>query len=381
MKLALARVSAVLGMDAGRLLGLTRSVFRRGGVLAVSRGEQEVTVSLGGVEPGGVFELASVTKSFTGALAGALVEAGRLDWEAPLAGLGGPFTRLPAHLTPLALSTHTAGLPMHPARASVTVFTRFHDPYGGMSAADVIASARRWARPTVPARFAYSNLGAGLLALALAHAAGEELSAAGYGRALRGWVTGPLGLDVSLTPAGAVVRPAGPLGGAGMTGFGPLAGAGGLFGTAADLLRFGDSGRRPRPCCVRRACPGTSAASPPAGWYPAPTARRSGTTVWRAAPARRWGWISERARWSSCWRAAPIRRWACAGPCQRCCCRCWGRGRGKAFFPGGWAQLTITASSCSAIMRRKASTYCGSNCRPAWARISARARSRVQAGL
>jgi CubicO group peptidase (beta-lactamase class C family) len=241
VKLALARVSAVLGMDAGRLLGLTRSVFRRGGVLAVSRGEQEVTVSLGGVEPGGVFELASVTKSFTGALAGALVEAGRLDWEAPLAGLGGPFTRLPAHLTPLALSTHTAGLPMHPARASVTVFTRFHDPYGGMSAADVIASARRWARPTVPARFAYSNLGAGLLALALAHAAGEELSAAGYGRALRGWVTGPLGLDVSLTPAGAVVRPAGPLGGAGMTGFGPLAGAGGLFGTAADLLRFGDS--------------------------------------------------------------------------------------------------------------------------------------------
>ena len=61
VKLALARVSAVIGMDAGALLGLTRSVFRRGGVLAALRGEQEVIVSLGGVDTGGAFELASVT--------------------------------------------------------------------------------------------------------------------------------------------------------------------------------------------------------------------------------------------------------------------------------------------------------------------------------
>lgn len=241
VKQALARVSAVLGVDARPLLGLTRSVFRRGGVLAVSRGGQWALLPLGGVDAGGVFELASVTKPFTAALAGALVEGGRLAWETPLSRLGGPFARLPAHLTPLALSTHTAGLPMHPARAAVTVFTRFHDPYGGMGAADVIASARRWARPTTPPRFLYSNLGVGLLALALAHAAGEEASAAGYGRALRGWVTGPLGLGVGLGPAGAVVRPLGLLGGPNLTGFGPLAGAGGLFGTAADLLTFGES--------------------------------------------------------------------------------------------------------------------------------------------
>ncbi|MDV6374275.1 serine hydrolase domain-containing protein [Deinococcus arenicola] len=240
-KLALVRVSQVLELDARPLLGLTRMVFRRGGVLAVSRGGEEVIVPLGGIAGGGTFELASVTKPFTSALAGALVDAGRLDWHAPLSRLGGPFRRLPPHLTPLSLATHTAGLPMHPARAAVTVFTRFSDPYGGMSAADVIASARRWGQPVRIPRFAYSNLGVGLLALALAHAAGEETSAAGYGRALADWVTGPLGLGVGLVPVGAVVRPSGLLGGAKVTGFGPLAGAGGLFGTAADLLTFGAS--------------------------------------------------------------------------------------------------------------------------------------------
>ncbi len=246
VKLALARVSEVLEVDARPLLGLTRTVFRRGGVLAVSRGGKRVLVPLGGVEVGGVFELASVTKPFTAALAGELVEAGRLEWEGPLSSVGGPFRRLPAHLTPLSLATHTAGLPMHPARAAVTVFTRYYDPYGGMSAADVIASARRWsgpggAQPSRQPRFIYSNLGAGLLALALAHAAGEEASAAGYGRALKAWVAGPLGLGVTLAPAGAVVRPSGFVGGSNVTGFGPLAGAGGLFSTAADLLRFGES--------------------------------------------------------------------------------------------------------------------------------------------
>ncbi len=247
VKVALAQASELLETDARPLLALTRAVFRRGGVLAVSRGGQRRVMPLGGVAAAGVFELASVSKPFTAALAGELVRAGRLDWDRPLATLGGAFRRLPAQLTPLALATHTAGLPMHPARAAVTVFTRFHDPYGGMSAADVIASARRWTRPASAPRFAYSNLGAGLLALALAGAADQEVSAAGFGRALEAWVTGPLGLGVGLHPAGGVVRPSGVLGGATVTGFGPLAGAGGLFGAAADLLTFGEATLQGRP--------------------------------------------------------------------------------------------------------------------------------------
>ena len=230
--------------EARALAPLIRQTFRRGGVVGVSRGGRQFVLALGGVPESGVFELASVTKPFTAALASALVREGWLEWDRPLSALGGPLRRLPRTLTPYALATHTAGLPPHPARTALTTFTRFADPYGGMSPADVLASARRWARP--PQRggfpFAYSNLGAGVLALGLAHAAGEELSAAGYERALRRHVTLPLGLPgVGLLPAGEVVKPYGLLGGSEVTGFAELAGAGGLFGTATDLLRFGEA--------------------------------------------------------------------------------------------------------------------------------------------
>lgn len=245
-KHALGEASGLLGRDVRGVVGLTRGVFHRGGVLAVSRGGQRLVVVLGaagnGVTPDGVFELASVTKPFTAALAGALVRGGHLEWDTPMRGLGGPWRGFPAFVTPRALATHTAGLPTHPARAAMTTFTRFYDPYGGMTAAQALASARRWANRGQAGRFVYSNLGAGVLALAGAHAAGEALSAGGFGRALTRHVTGPLGLPgVGLSPAGAVVAPAGLLGSTSTTGFGPLAGAGGLFGTAADLLTFGEA--------------------------------------------------------------------------------------------------------------------------------------------
>lgn len=239
---ALAQASALLGRDLTPLRGEVRALYRRGGVLALSRGEQRLLLPLGGVPADGLFELASVTKPFTAALAGALASAGRLAWDAPLRELGGPFRRLPPFLTPATLATHTAGLPTHPARTALTTLTRFHDPYGGMKAADALSSARRWASGRQAGRFGYSNLGTGVLALACAFAAGEEVSAQGYGQALSRYVTGPLNLSgVSLTPAEGVVPPTGLLGPTGVTGFGPLAGAGGLYGRAADLLVFGEA--------------------------------------------------------------------------------------------------------------------------------------------
>ena len=242
-----ARLLALPEAQTAALPALVRQTFRRGGVLAVARGGETLLLPLGGVAADGVFELASVTKPFTVALAAALVREGRLEWHTPLARLGGPLRRLPRTLTPYALATHTAGLPPHPARAALTALTQFSDPYGGMSPGAVLASARRWASPGPASspqtgRFSYSNLGAGVLALASAYAAGEDLSAAGYERALRHSVTGPLGLPgVGLTPAREVVPPYGLLGGREVTGFAELAGAGGLFGTAADLLRFGEA--------------------------------------------------------------------------------------------------------------------------------------------
>ncbi|TDE85910.1 serine hydrolase [Deinococcus sp. S9] len=237
---ALVEVEEVLGANLRAALPLLRLALRHGGVLGAARGGRVALAGLGGVPRAGVFELASVTKPFTAALAAELVRVGRLDWDAPLARLGGPLRGFPPSVTARALATHTAGLPPHPARVVLTALTRFQDPYGGMSARGALASARRWASPRAAGRFAYSNLGAGVLALALAHAAGEEVSAAGYGRALARYVTGPLGLEsITLIPSPArLVTPTATLLGKGVTGFGPLVGAGGLFGTAADLLAF-----------------------------------------------------------------------------------------------------------------------------------------------
>ncbi|MPY66752.1 beta-lactamase family protein [Deinococcus sp. SDU3-2] len=234
-------LEAVLDRDLRPALPLLRAALRRGGVVGAARGGRVAVIGVGGIPRDGVFELASVTKPFTAALAGALVREGRLSWDAPLSRLGGPFRSFPDFVTARALATHTAGLPAHPARAAVTTLTRFQDPYGGMSALAALASARRWASRRGAGRFAYSNLGAGVLALALAHSAGEEVSAAGYGRALAQYVTAPLELPGVglLPPARGLVTPTATLLGEGITGFGPLAGAGGLFGTAGDLLAFG----------------------------------------------------------------------------------------------------------------------------------------------
>ncbi|MBB5233704.1 serine hydrolase domain-containing protein [Deinococcus budaensis] len=241
LRAALSELEGVLGRDLRPALPLLRAALRRGGVVGAARGGQVALAGVGGVPREGLFELASVTKPFTAALAGRLVREGHLAWDAPLSRLGGPLRGWPDFVTAHALATHTAGLPPHPARAVLTTLTRFQDPYGGMSAQAALASARRWANARQAGRFAYSNLGLGVLALALAHAAGEEPTAAGYGRALRRHLTGPLALEsVSLTPPPAgLVAPTATLLGEGVTGFGPLAGAGGLFGTAADLLAFG----------------------------------------------------------------------------------------------------------------------------------------------
>lgn len=239
-------VYGLLQINLKPLYPLLKEVYRLGGVLGVSRGEQTVLVSMKQVSVTGVFELASVTKPFTAALAGALVQTGRLEWTEPLAQLGGPLRRLPASVTPLTLATHTAGLPAHPFRTGLTAVTHWHDPYGAMSEQMVLNSVKRWSRANAiartgqPPRFLYSNLGVGALAIFLAYAAGQPLSTSGYGAALAEYVTRPLELPgITLTPPKGYTTAHSMLGSALATQFGPLAGAGGLYGTAAELLTFG----------------------------------------------------------------------------------------------------------------------------------------------
>ena len=194
--------------------------------LGLQAGGHILTGGVGGLDPAAPHEIASVTKPFTAAVLGQLAAAGQLDAQAPLADLGGPFAGLPASVTPYALATHTAGLPAHPLRAGLTVLLDPYAPYG-LSEGAALASARRWAAAGQAGRFGYSNLGAGVLALALAAAGGAPFPAL-----LARTVTGPLGLESTGFPAAPPPR---------ATNFGTLAGAGGLWATAGDLLRFGGS--------------------------------------------------------------------------------------------------------------------------------------------
>lgn len=294
LRRVLQEVAAMLGTadpDEVMLRQLARTALKHGGVVGVSKGGERAVWPVGGVPAGGVFELASVTKPFTAALVSALVGQGRLAWDTRLSALGGPWRKLPPHLTPRTLATHTAGLPMHPARVALTTFTHFSDPYSPMSAADVLGSARRWARLERPPRFAYSNLGVGLLALAAAYAADQEMSVSGYGAALQQQVTVPLDLpSVTLRPHPAqLVTPRGLLGGDQPTGFGPLVGAGGLFGSAQDLLTFAESHLSGRAGTHWQAVTAPAGLLPPRhgvslGWFM--TAAPTGSIFWHDGVAR-----------------------------------------------------------------------------------------------
>lgn len=297
LRLTLEQVGEALGRDTTSLLPLARQALGHGGVIGVSRAGRQQVWGAGGVPGSGVFELASVTKPFTSALAASLIQDGRLTWDTPIRSLGPEFRGLPGHFTPYSLATHTAGLPIHPARAVMTSVMRFHDPYGSMSPRDVLASARRWGRATREPRFSYSNLGAGVLALALAQAAGEETSSEGFERALRKRILVPWQLgSVTLSPHPAeLVTPRAVMGGESATSFGPLVGAGGLFGAAQDLLTFaerhlsGHLGRHPgshwhwaQARNVAGLIPPYSAVAP--GWFH--SAAQGGPVVWHDGVAR-----------------------------------------------------------------------------------------------
>lgn len=225
-------------LDARRLGAVLRRVLRPGGVVAVSQGGVRLVLGLH-QHPRRSFEIASVTKPFTAALAFRLAGQGRLDLDRPLSGQLTRFRGYAPHVTARALLTHTAGLPLHPLRGALGSLQNFHDPYGRLSADAVLASGRRWSwlGRHQAGRLAYSNFGYGLLALALAEAAGQA-----YPAALQGGVLKPLHLPhTGFSPLTPLAAPHGLLGSGRISGFGGLLGAGGLYSTADDLLTFGEA--------------------------------------------------------------------------------------------------------------------------------------------
>lgn len=207
----------------------------------------------GGPRPdaGTLFQIGSVTKTFTALALAVAVESGDLELATPARRVvpGVPDSRSGAWITLGHLASHLSGLPRLPPGLRRTALRDRADPYRAFGRAELEAAlARTRLRAEPGARYRYSNYGAGLLGEALCRA-GDETFDEVIGRR----VTGPLQLRDTV----AVVRPdqqARRATGHSYRGrpvpdwdMGALAGAGALWSTTDDLLRYLRAHLRPEP--------------------------------------------------------------------------------------------------------------------------------------
>jgi CubicO group peptidase (beta-lactamase class C family) len=131
------------------------------------------------------FSLASITKTFTAAAVMRLVQAGRLELEAPIERyLRTPLPRSkfePASVTLRRLGGHAAGLP--------SLFEMFTPPGTAKPLTELIRDYGELAYPAGE-RYEYANLGYSLLGAAVSHVTGRDFAAASRDLVIR-----PLGLQ------------------------------------------------------------------------------------------------------------------------------------------------------------------------------------------
>lgn len=241
-------------MESGVLAELERGVRRRAGlVIGVLRdGETSVrgrTADGGLLDGQSIFEIGSITKTFTSLLLADGVVRGEWSLDTPVRDLLPAGTTVPSssgvEITLEHLATHTSGLPNAPIPvvAGSVEMLRGRDPYARLTTEGLLralgAATLKRTPGTGPVH--YSNLGVGVLGLALATATGRP-----YADLVVERICAPLGLvDTTVDGHLGVVqrsrvvpghrgrgRPAPPWLLEGM----PAAGA--LRSTADDMLRF-----------------------------------------------------------------------------------------------------------------------------------------------
>ncbi|MGV7211534.1 serine hydrolase domain-containing protein [Oxalobacteraceae bacterium A2-2] len=187
-----------------------------------------------------VYEIGSLSKTFTGLLLAQAAAAGQVRLEQPVAELLPGYT-VPdyqgAPITLLDLATQSSGLPRLPANLKPA---RMEDPYADYGVAELKAFLGGYQLPRAPGtQYEYSNLGYGLLGQALAQQAGLS-----YAELVRQRIAVPLGMastGVALTPAMRErLAPGHDAQGRAAPGWNmnALAGAGALHSDTGDLLRY-----------------------------------------------------------------------------------------------------------------------------------------------
>lgn len=213
---------------------------RNGVVVAAIAGDDVEIQGAGGLGADTRFEIGSVSKVFTALALARLTVAGVTSLDEPLRDLLPPGTSVPSRdgqqITLRHLATHTSGLSRLPTGMLLGALLRPYqpDPYARCTQDFLLGALGRAKLGAVPGRrFRYSNFGAGLLGLALAHRAGL-----GYGELVSREIGTPLGLTGTGT-AGVTTqghrkngRPEPPWH------LADLAGAGGLRSTVSDMAAF-----------------------------------------------------------------------------------------------------------------------------------------------
>ena len=208
------------------------------GLLDATGGRRYVAI---GVDTGSVFEIGSITKTFTASILADMVARGEVRLDDPVAKFLPPSARIPARggkqITLLDLATQSSGLPRMPTNMTP------HDssnPYADYSVQQMYVFLGGYELPRdIGATYEYSNLGMGLLGHALALKAGMSYEALVTQRVLT-----PLGMRetaITLTPAlKAKLAPGHDPEGHVVPNWDlpTLAGAGALRSTARDMLIY-----------------------------------------------------------------------------------------------------------------------------------------------
>ena len=222
------------------------ATWPEGGIVVgvIDHGERRV-FAYGTAKDDSIFEIGSVTKTFTGLVLAQLVEQHTVTLDEPvrelLAAGSVPKPASGPEITLLDLATQHSGLPRLPDNFGARAVQA--DPYATYTAQDLYAYvAKQGVRRAETTKFEYSNLGFGLLGFALANKQGVS-----YAALVRQQIAEALGMTdtaVELSPAQQTRLIQGYNGAhekAHTWSFEALAGCGALRSTASDLLTYAEA--------------------------------------------------------------------------------------------------------------------------------------------
>lgn len=229
--------------------GWLRAGSGGGLAIGVSKQGKRRIFTYGTAKADSVFEIGSISKTFTGLILAQMVFQGKVRLDEPVRllvppGVGGEPTRREISL--LDLATHHSGLPTFPESFRIEK----RNPCGDYHLNDLYAyiTKRGLERPP-DASFLYSNLGMSLLGQALAHH-----SETTYPNLLREQITSPLGLRDTVVSLSTEQRTRFLQGldaqdhPAQECSLDAFAGAGGIRSTAGDMLTYLEANLHPDRC-------------------------------------------------------------------------------------------------------------------------------------